>query len=475
MSNNFLMHFMEVFAMNRKMVVLTFCAVLICACCVFAQDWPQWRGATRDAKATLTVPKTWPKELNKKWNIPLGVGTDSTPALVGDKLYVFTRIDANEAIICLDAASNKEIWRDGYAATNVTGAAQGHPGPRSSPTVADGKIFTLGVGGVVTCWDTATHKRLWQKDDFPNAWPQFFTSMSPLVTDGLCIVHVGGQSGGAVIAYNPATGDQKWKWTGPGPSYSSPSVMTVADTKMVVIMTMSNIVGLKITDGTSLWEIPFAPTGMGYNTCTPIIDGATIYYSGDGGRGVTAATIKKEGDKFTKTQLWTDPDNSTQYNTPILKNGFLYGFSITGSYFCIDAKSGKTAWTQPAPAATPAPAGRASIDNSPTGNFAVIPAAMGGGGMGGAGGRGGGMGGGRGGRGGGGMGGAGFGSIVDAGSVLIGLNSSGKLVILEPNEKEYKEITSYQVTSNPVYAYPIVSGNRIYIRDQTSITLYTIE
>ncbi len=458
--------------MRRKTSVLVCCSVLVSASCVLAQDWPQWRGINRDAKATLTAPKTWPKELNKKWTVSLGVGTDSTPALVGDKLYVFTRVDANETLICLDAATNKEIWRDGYAAVAVTAPAQAHSGPRSSPIVADGKIVTLGVGGVVSCWDTATHKLLWRKDDFPNAWPRFFTSMSPLVTDGLCIAHVGGQNSAAVIAYTLATGEPKWKWPGPGPSYSSPSLMTVADTKMVVVMTETNIVGLKIADGTLLWQIPFAVTGMGYNTFTPIVVGTTIYYGGSA-RGITAATIKKDEDKFTVEQLWNNPDNSTQFNTPILKNGFLYGYSQSDSYFCVDAKSGKTAWTQAASTGAPAPAGRASIDNGSTGNFVITPAAMGGGG-----GRGGGMGGGgRGGMGGRGRGGGGggYGSIVDAGSVLIGLNSTGKMVILEPNEKEYKELATYQVTSNPVYAYPVVSGNRIYIRDQTSLTLWTIE
>jgi outer membrane protein assembly factor BamB len=462
---------MEVLAMSKKMAALVFSTILISVSVVFAQDWPQWRGTNRDAKATLTAPASWPKELNKKWTVSLGVGADSTPALVGDKLYSFTRIDANETIICLDAATGKELWRDSYAAAAVAAPATAHSGPRSSPTVADGKIFTLGVGGVVSCWDTASHKLLWRKDDFPNTWPRFFTSMSPLVTDGLCIAHVGGQNSGAVIAYALATGEPKWKWPGPGPSYSSPSIMTVGDTKMVVVMTENNMVGLNIANAALLWEIPFAPSGMGYNTFTPIVDGTTIYYGGDGGRGVTAVTIKKDGDKFTAEQLWSNTDNSTQYNTPILKNGFLYGFSQTGSYFCVEAKSGKTAWAQAVSTAAPA-GGRASIDSSSTGNFVITPAAMGGG-------RGGAMGGGgrggRGGGGGGGMGGAGFGTIVDTGSVLLGLNSAGKLVILEPNQKEYKELASYQVTSTPVYAYPVASGNRIYISDQTSIALWTLE
>ena len=102
--------------------------------------------------------------------------------------------------------------------------------------MADGKVVTLGVRGVLSCFDAATGKKLWRKDDFNN-WPMFFTSSSPLVVDGLCIAQLGGRSGGAIVAYDLATGEQKWKWTGDGPAYASPVLMTVGDTKLVVAET----------------------------------------------------------------------------------------------------------------------------------------------------------------------------------------------------------------------------------------------
>ncbi|HUV66205.1 MAG TPA: PQQ-binding-like beta-propeller repeat protein, partial [Sedimentisphaerales bacterium] len=133
---------------SRK-IVLAICVVVIGASCAWAQDWPQWRGPDRDGKvAGFTAPQTWPQELKLKWSVPVGQG-DSTPALVGDKLYVCTRQGDEEATLCLDARTGKELWNDKYAAQAVTGAASRHPGPRSSPAVADGKVVTLGVGGVV--------------------------------------------------------------------------------------------------------------------------------------------------------------------------------------------------------------------------------------------------------------------------------------------------------------------------------------
>src|SRR5258707_3531995 len=122
---------------------------------VFAADWPQWRGPNRDNKvAGFTTPATWPKELTQKWKTPVGLG-DASPALVGDKLYVFTRRGDDEVTSCLDAASGKELWNDKYAAVAVAGPAGGHPGPRSSPAVAEGKVCTLGVGGVLSRLDAA--------------------------------------------------------------------------------------------------------------------------------------------------------------------------------------------------------------------------------------------------------------------------------------------------------------------------------
>src|SRR3954465_7307579 len=115
-----------------------------------AQDWPQWRGPNRDARATgFQAPKTWPKELTKKWTVPVGEGV-ATPALAGERLYVFTREDGNEVTRCLDATTGKGLWRDQYESLGASGPAQGFSGPRSSPAAANGKLVTIGVRGVIS-------------------------------------------------------------------------------------------------------------------------------------------------------------------------------------------------------------------------------------------------------------------------------------------------------------------------------------
>ena len=173
----------------RRTVLATAGVLLLSTSLSMAQDWPQWRGPNRDAHATgFQAPATWPKELAEKWKVKVGEGV-ATPALVGDKLYVFSREGKVEELRCLDAATGKEIWQDKYAAAAVTGAAISFPGTRSSPTVADGKVVTLGASGTLSCFDAASGKLLWRKDEIKGAWPRFFASCSPLVVDGLCIAN----------------------------------------------------------------------------------------------------------------------------------------------------------------------------------------------------------------------------------------------------------------------------------------------
>jgi outer membrane protein assembly factor BamB len=396
------------------------CFVIASGFLAHAQDWPQWRGPNRDGKASgFNAPKTWPKELNQKWKVTVGSG-DASPSLVGEKLYVFSRQEGDEVIRCLDAATGKELWQDKYGAPAVNGPDSGHGGPRSSPAIASGKVLTLGVCGTVSCLDAGGGKVAWRKDDFPGAWPRFHTAMSPLVVGGLCIVQLGKENEGAIVAYDLTTGDQKWKWAAEGPGYASPVLLSVGDTQMIVTQTAKSVVSVGAQDGKLLWQLPFAPQGMAYNAATPIVDGQTVFYCGQG-RGCKAVRIEKQGDSFVAKELWSNADNSVQFNSPVLKNNLLFGLSQRGNFFCVNAETGKTAWTD----------------------------SVGGHG--------------------------GYGAIVDAGPVLLALTSKSQLTVFEPSEKEYVEVANIKAAEKQTYAYPVLTGNRLFVRDQDSVTLWTID
>lgn len=403
---------------NRKSVVMMVCVILVVAGLVFAQDWPQWRGPNRDGKASgFNAPQQWPKELTQKWKTTVGLG-DSTPTLVGDKLYVFARQGAEEIILCLDAGSGNEVWRNKYEAQAVAGPPSSHPGPRGTPAVAEGKVVTLGVGGVLSCIDAATGKEVWRKDEFPKVVPQFFAGMSPIIVDGMAVAHLGGKDNSAVIAYDLSSGGQKWKWTGDGPTYDSPVLMTVEGTKQIVVQTEKNVIGLAVADGKLLWQVSAQPQGRFYNCATPIVDGQTVIYTG-GGQGTKAVRVEKQGDKFVTKDLWSNADLGTTFNTPVLKDGLLFGLSDRNNFFCINAKTGQTAWT----------------DTNQTDRF---------------------------------------GAIVDAGSVLVALPSKSELIIFKPGDKQYEELARIKVSDTPTYAHPVISGNRIFIKDKETVTMFTI-
>jgi outer membrane protein assembly factor BamB len=409
---------------------------------VSAQDWPQWRGPARDGKSPgFDEPKTWPKELKQNWKVTVGEGV-ATPALVGDKLYVFARTEGAETTSCLEAATGKELWKDKYDSPGASGPSSGFSGPRASPTVAEGKVVTLGVRGVLSCLNSADGKVIWRKDDFKNATPKFYTSSSPLIANGLCIAELGGgDKPGGVIAYDLASGTEKWKWNGDSPAYGSPVLMTVDGTKLVVALTDTKIVALSAADGKQVWETPFAVQGRGYNAASPIVDGQTLIYAGSG-RGVTAVKLEKKGDSIAASELWKNADNSVMFNTPVLKNGLLFGLSAGNDFFCINAKNGKTAWTAPS---THAAANAASES-----------------GAGGGGRRGG-------------MGRGGFGTIVDAGPVLLGLTPASELIAFQPTDKAYTEVARIKVADTPTYASPVPSGNRLFVKDQDSVTLWAVQ
>ncbi|GIX02498.1 MAG: serine/threonine protein kinase [Thermogutta sp.] len=380
------------------------------------EDWPQWRGPNRDGKIPVfQAPEGWPPSLSKKWEVAVGAG-DATPALVEGRLYLHTRQGDEEVILCLDAESGQQIWATKYPSPPVTGPASRHPGPRSSPAVAEGTVVTLGVAGIVSCVDATSGKLLWQNKDFKGT-PRFFTAMSPIIVDGLAVLQLGGPDSGTAVAFDLATGEIRWKWEGEAPSYASPVLLTFGNEKQIVTFTEQSLIGLSAKDGKLLWKVPFPASGRNYNAATPIADGQTIYFAG-AGRGSRAIRVEKSGAEYVIRELWSNPDVAPQFNSPILKDGKLFGLSQRGNFYCLDAQTGKTLWMD---------------DNSYTA----------------------------------------FGALLDAGPVLLAMTERAGLIAFPPSGHGMHPVARYEVSSTPVYATPVVAGKRIYIKDAESLSLWT--
>jgi outer membrane protein assembly factor BamB len=127
-----------------------------------ATDWPQWRGPSRDGSIAV-LPAQWPKTLKKRWEIPVGAG-HASPVVSGNRVVVMAREGEQEIVRALDLMSGKEIWRAAYDAPYVVNpAAQSHgPGPKSTPAIAGGRVFTLGITGILSAFDLATGTLIWR-------------------------------------------------------------------------------------------------------------------------------------------------------------------------------------------------------------------------------------------------------------------------------------------------------------------------
>jgi outer membrane protein assembly factor BamB len=384
-------------------------------------DWTQWRGQNRDGAVTgFSTPTSWPENLIQKWKVDVGLGYAS-PIVVGNRLYMFSRQGGDEVMSGLDVDTGKVVWRTGYPVTfTMHSAAVKHGmGPKSTPTFSGGRLFSLGMTGVVTAFDANTGKQLWQK---PGSEPlPLYTShsFSPLVDRGLVIFHVGGHNQGALTAYDVNTGAVKWSWNGDGPGYGSPILVDLAGTRQIVTITQGKIVGVDPANGTLLWERPFVSTNS-TNAVTPVLYGQTLIVSGNGGP-TTAFTVAKQNNEWTTQTVWENADIPYRLSNSVLVHDALFGLTTknSGQYFSVDAKTGKTVWTSEPRAAAQA-------------------------------------------------------AILQAGDLVFSLQDDGNLVIFRSGTAAFEPIRRYHVADSETWTQPTISGSRIFVKDVSNLALWTL-
>lgn len=385
---------------------------------LFAQnalDYPQWRGQVRDGSASGFVePTSWPPALKQQWKVDVGEGY-ATPLVIGDTVYIFTRRDGQEVAAALDAASGKERWRSGYAAaytpsqpTKVHGS-----GPKATPLYLDGRLFTQGITGIVSAFDAASGKRLWQTRE-PAEHPFYSAASSPAGERGLMVVHPGNYE--ALTAYDINDGAVTWI-TGDGGFFMSPLIATVAGTRQVVTVAQGGVIGVSIRDGRLLWRYPWGGGGNGGSM--PVQYGQTIIVAGV---GVTAIRPTYRDDTWTVETLWETKDVATYLSNPVVIGDTLFGFSTrnSGQFYALDAREGKVLWLGPPREAT----------NS---------------------------------------------AVVKANNLLFFLNDDGELIVARASRERFDVVARYTVSETATWAQPAISGNRIFIKDAGSIALWTID
>ncbi len=389
-----------------------------------AQDWPRWRGANGDGVVSgFNAPKVWPNQLKQRWKITVGVG-HSSPLVIGNRVYLHSRQGENEVTAAYDLSTGKTIWQDSYPiAYTMNPAATGHgKGPKSTPVVSDGKLYTLGITGVLSAYDAAKGKLLWRKEfkEFKPNHPFFGTATSPIVDRGLLIVHIGGNDNGALKALDAATGQEKWSWNGDGPGYATPIVVEIAGKRQIVTQSQQNIVGVWADNGSLLWKIPFA-TEYVQNIVTPIQYKDLLIFSGIN-KGVFAVRVGWRDNRWATDTVWQNKEVSMYMNSPLLSGDLLFGLSHRnkGQFFCLDAATGKTLWTG---------------DPRQGENAAMLI----------------------------------------AGATIFSLTNDADLIVTSAADKGAKVIRKYHVAEKPTWAHPAIVGKNILIKDETTLALWGLE
>jgi outer membrane protein assembly factor BamB len=399
--------------------LLTAVGILTSAGVSAAADWPQLFGPRRDATSTEKgLVSSWEeKGPPLLWHKPVGEGY-SGPVVVGDKLIVFhrQRLADNEVVECWNAKTGKEIWKYSYPCGYEDDFNKGN-GPRSTPVIADGKVFTLGAEGTLHCLDLANGKKLWSRSitkDYNVPRSFFGVGSSPIVEGDLLLVNVGARNAG-IVAFHKDTGKEAWKATSDGASYASPVVATVAGSRAAIFFTRQGVVLLDPRDGAVRYQKRWrARIEASVNAATPVVVKDLVFFSASYDTGALLLRVSKKGVE----EVWSGEESlSCHYNTPVHHDGYLYGIDgrqETGaSLRCVELKTGKVQWTK-----------------------------------------------------------EGFGcaSILLAEGRLIAMTERGDLVLLEATPREYREKARAAVlAAMPVRSEIALANGRLYARDQRKL------
>lgn len=385
-------------------------------------DYPQWRGASRDGSASgFAEPRRWPERLTLKWRVDVGEGY-GTPIVVGSRVYTLTRQGTNEVMAARDAGTGAVVWSTSYPAPHkiMTGASAHGQGPKSTPLFFGGRLYTLGITGIVSCFTAADGTLLWQKPAPPNETLYNNSAMSPIVDNGAVIFHVGGHEKGALTKFDAATGEVKWAWDGDGPAYASPIIVEWGGTRQVVAMTQKSIVGIAADTGTLLWQRPWV-NQFANHAISPILYRDSVIMSGYE-MGVVAFRPVRQGGTWTTETLWETKDVSMFMSNPVLVGDTLYGLSQrnSGQFFALDPKTGKVLWLGK---------GREATNTA----------------------------------------------IVKANDTLFLLNDDAELIVAKSNPAGLETFRRYTVGDSATWAQPTISGNRVFVKDLTSLALWTLD
>lgn len=384
-------------------------------------DWPQWRGPSRDGVAEAgAAPAAWPATLKKAWSVEVGEG-HASPLVRGDRVWVHARQGEKEVVTARRLADGSVIWSQSWDVPyQMHPAASGHgKGPKSTPVLHEGALYTLSIQGTLTALDAGTGAIRWRREmtRFKATSPNFGVSASPAVDRDVVLAPFGGHHDGTLAAIDLKTGEPRWTLDGDGPGYASPVVAELAGIRQVITQTDQRIVGVAVQDGRLLWSLPIL-TPYDQNAVTPLVLGDRLIVSGLE-YGLRAYTFERAGETVTPREAWNRPEASLYMSSPVPAAGRLFGFSHRkrGQLVCVDPATGELVWSGPENLG----------DNA---------------------------------------------ALVAAGKAVLALTDGADLIVMQADAPAFTQLARYKVADSPTWAHPVLTGGGLLVKDKTGLTLW---
>ena len=382
----------------------------------YGADWPQFLGPRRDgtladAKILTEWPASGPRVV---WKHQVGEGFGA-PVIASGRLVIFHRRGNRDIVECLLADTGKPVWTFDYTTNYRDGYGKGN-GPRATPAIVDGKVYTFGAQGFLYCIDFKTGQKVWDVDTAKTFNPNqkyFGVGTSPTVEGKLLLMNIGGKGNAGVVAFETRSGGVVWKASRQPASYSSPIVATVGGERHALFFARKGLIDLDPKTGSVRYEFAWGARGPTVNAATPVVIGDRVFLSTSYGVGATLLRIKDDGVE----QLWKKNDSLTNhYATSVFRNGYLYGFhgrqERGPELRCIALEDAKVQW---------------STASGPAGSVLLI------------------------------------------GDRLVIVYENGELAVASASPASFKEEARAKVLDGTVRAYPAFANGFLYARDGSTL------